>query len=75
MMFPHNEKVVTINQLTYHELGAKGSLDNFNSKLQKKVPPHTGARFGMIKDSTLLGPYQGLPPIIPQESICVLSTE
>lgn len=31
MMFPYNGKVVTINQVTYQEPSAKGSLDNISS--------------------------------------------
>lgn len=33
MMFPYNGKVVTIDQLTYHVLDAKGSLNNTISRL------------------------------------------
>lgn len=39
MMFTHNSKVVTIGQLTYHEPGAKGTLDNIISRLQNNSPP------------------------------------
>lgn len=57
IMFPHNNKVVTIYQLIYHEPGAKGSLDNIISRLQKNVPPHIEVRTSMIENSTLLGDY------------------
>ena len=33
MMFPHNLKVVTIDQLTYNEPGAKGPPNNIISEL------------------------------------------
>ena len=75
MMFPHNGKVVTIDQLTYHEPSIKGPPDNIISQLQNYTLLIIEIRPRVIKNSTLLGAYHGDPPVIPQELFCVLSTD
>lgn len=34
MMLPHEKKVITIDQLTYHEPNSKGNLDNVLSTIE-----------------------------------------
>lgn len=75
MMFPHNGKVVTINQLTYHEPDTKGTPDNINSHVHNHLHLEANIDPKIIKKSTLLGAYHGEPPITPHELVCVLSTE
>ena len=66
--------MVTIKQLTYHELGAKGPPNNIIFQLQDHTPLIIEIRPDIIKNSTLLGAYHGDPLVLPAESFCVLST-
>jgi hypothetical protein len=64
MMFPHNENIITIDQLTYHEPREKGPPNNIISHLENHTSPNLETDPGMIKNSTLLGAYHRDPPII-----------
>lgn len=48
VMFPHNKKMITIDQLTYHDPTRKGPLDNIISGLQNHTSPNPKIGLGMI---------------------------
>ena len=64
MSFPHNGKIVTIDQLTYHEPKSQTSPETTISSIANKqtVDSLTNVSPGVYKDSSLLGTFPGLPP-------------
>jgi hypothetical protein len=66
MMFPHNGKIVTIDQLTHYEPNHSAKIDN--------IPPLVRASsdyflvidigLGIFKDPSLLETYHGAPPLL-----------
>ena len=64
MFFPHNGKIVTIDQLTYHEPQSQTSPETTISSVanQQTVDSLTSVSPGIYKDSSLLGTFPGLPP-------------
>ena len=64
MFFPHNGKIVTIDQLTYHEPKSQTSPESTISTVTNKptVDSLTSVSPGVYKDSSLLGTFLGLPP-------------
>ena len=64
MSFPHNGKIVTINQLTYHEPPSQTSPEMTISSVANKqtVDSLTSVSPGVYKDSSLLGTFPNLPP-------------
>ena len=66
MSFPHNGKIVTIDQLTYYEPKSQTSPESIISSVANKqtVEPLTSVSPRVYKDSSLLGSFPGLlPPI------------
>jgi len=76
MMFPHEGKVVTIDQLTYYEPRSPENLDNVLPNLLGKasVSTYVNIRPDIFKDSSLLGTYASPPPYIPTEMAPLLCT-
>lgn len=64
MMFPHNGKIVSLDQLTYYDPKPQTNLDNVFPTLGRSqpIPSSTGVGPDVFKDSTLLGTYHGPPP-------------
>ena len=64
MSFPHNGKIVTIDQLTYHEPKSQTSPETTISSIANKqtVDCLTSVFPSVYKDSSLLGTFLGLPP-------------
>ena len=64
MSFPHNGKIVTIDQLTYHEPKSQTSPESIISSVANKqvVDSLTSVSPSIYKDSSLLGTFPGLPP-------------
>ena len=64
MSFPHNGKIVTIDQLTYHEPKSQTSPETTISSVANKqiVDSLTSVCPGIYKDSSLLGNFPNLPP-------------
>ena len=66
MLFPHEEKIVTIDQLTYYKLTSVTSLESIiSSSLDKQSPtPLTSVSLRVYKYSSLLGAFPSPPPLI-----------
>jgi hypothetical protein len=75
IMFPHNGKIVTIDQVTHYEPNPSASLDNILLLIHAKheVYPLVEMGPGMFKDPSLLGTYHGAPPLLPPSQVCVIS--
>lgn len=61
MSFPHNGKIVMVDQLTYYEPRPQSSPDSIISSTTNKqiVEPLTILSLGVYKDSALLGAFCG----------------
>ena len=80
MSFPHNGKIVTIDQLSYHESQSQTSPEMTTSSVANKqtVDSLTSVSPGVYKDSSLLGTFPNLPPPpIPDPSssnVCMMQS-
>jgi hypothetical protein len=77
IMFPHNGKIVTIDQVTHYEPNPSDSLDNILPLIHAnhEVYPLVEMGPGMFKDPSLLGTYHGAPPLLPPSQVCVVSSK
>jgi hypothetical protein len=75
IMFPHNGKIVTIDQVTHYEPNPSASLDNILPLIHNDVYPLTEMGPGIFKDPSLLGTYHGAPPLLPPNQVCVVSSK
>jgi hypothetical protein len=66
MMFPHNGKIITINQLTHYDPNHSANIDNIlplvctssDAFLVIDMGP------GIFKDPSFIGAYHGAPPLL-----------
>jgi hypothetical protein len=77
MMFPHNGKIITIDQVSSYEPNHSSNIDNilplvctsFDAYPFMEMDPR------IFKDPSLLGAYHGAPPLIhPSMQVCVISS-
>jgi hypothetical protein len=75
-MFPHNGKIVTIDQVTHYEPNPSASLDNILPLIHAnhEVYPLVEMGPGMFKDPSLLGTYHGAPPLLPPNQVCIVTS-
>jgi hypothetical protein len=77
MMFPHNGKTVTINQITHYEPNHSTNIDNILPLVRTSSNAYSLIDMDPIifKDPSLLGTYHGAPPLIhPSTQVCVVSS-
>jgi hypothetical protein len=79
MMFPHNRKIVTIDQLTHYEPNHSANIDNILPLVRTSSDAFSVIDIGpgIFKDPSLLGTYHGAPPLLnPSISaqVCVVSS-
>jgi hypothetical protein len=77
MMFPHNGKIITIDQVSHYEPKPSVNIDNILPFVHTN--PNTCPLIEMgtriFKDPSLLGTYHGAPPLIhPSNQVCVVSS-
>jgi hypothetical protein len=77
IMFPHNRKIVTIDQVTHYEPNPSASLDNILPLIHAnyEVYPLIEMGPGIFKDPSLFGTYHGAPPLLPPSQVCVVSSK
>jgi hypothetical protein len=77
IMFPHNGKIVTIDQVLHYESNPSTNLDNILPLIHtnKDVYPLVEMGPGIFKDPSLLGTYHGAPPLLPPNQVCVVSSD
>jgi hypothetical protein len=78
MMFPHNGKIVTIDQLTHYEPNNSTNIDNILPLVHTSsdVFPVIDIVPGIFKDPSLLGTYHRVPPLLNpsiSSQVCVVS--
>jgi hypothetical protein len=76
IMFPHNGKIVTINQVSHYEPNPSANLDNILPLIHtnRDAYPLIEMGPGIFKDPSLLGTYHGAPPLLPPNQVCVISS-
>jgi hypothetical protein len=76
IMFPHNGKIVTIDQVSHYEPNPSANLDNILPLIHtnKDADPLVEMGLGIFKDPSLLGTYHGAPPLLPPNQVCVMSS-
>jgi hypothetical protein len=77
MMFPHNGKIVTINQLTHYKANHSANIDNILPLVYTNL--YASSIIDMcpriFKDPSLLGAYHGAPPLLhPSAQVCGMSS-
>jgi hypothetical protein len=77
MMFPHNEKIVIVDQITHYEPNHSTNIDNILPLFCTSSDAYSLIDMGPIifKDPSLLGAYHGEPPLIhPSTQVCGISS-
>jgi hypothetical protein len=77
MMFPHNGKIITIDQLTHYEPNHSANIDNILPLFCTSSDAYSVIDMDPIifKDLSLLGAYHGAPPILhPSTQVWVVSS-
>jgi hypothetical protein len=77
MMFPHNGKIITIDQITHYEPNHSTNIDNILPLVHTSSDAYSLIDMGprIFKDPSLLGAYHGAPPLIhPSTQVCVISS-
>jgi hypothetical protein len=77
MMFPHNGKIVTIDQVSYYEPNPSANIDNILPLIHTSHDAYPLVEMGpgIFKDPSLLGTYHGAPPLLhPSNQVCIVSS-
>ena len=77
IMFPHNGKIVTIDQVSHYEPNPSANLDNILPLIHTNQDVYPLVEMGPVifKDPSLLGTYHGAPPLLPPNQVCVISSK
>jgi hypothetical protein len=76
MMFPHNGKIVTIDQVSHYEPNPSANLDKILPLIHTNHDAYPLVEMGpgIFKDPSLLGMYHGAPPLLhPANQVCFIS--
>jgi hypothetical protein len=77
MMFPHNGKIVTIDQVSHYETNPSANIDNILPLIHTSHDAYSLIDMGpgIFKDPSLLGMHHGAPPLLhPANQVCVISS-
>jgi hypothetical protein len=77
MMFPHNGKIVTIDQVSHYEPNLSANINNILPLIHTSHDAYPLIEMGpwIFKDPSLLGMYHGAPPLLhPSNQVCVISS-
>jgi hypothetical protein len=77
MMFPHNGKIITIDQVSHYEPNPSSNIDNILPFVHTNPDAYPLIEMGPIifKDPSLLGTYHGAPLLIhPSAQVCIISS-
>ena len=78
-MFPHNRKIVTIDQITHYEPNHYANIDNILPLVFTRLYAYLVIDMGpdIFKDRSLLGAYHGAPPLLHpsiSSQVCIVSS-
>jgi hypothetical protein len=77
MMFPHNGKIITIDQVSHYEPNPSTNIDNILPLIHTSPDTYSLIEMGprIFKDPSLLGTYHGAPPLLhPSNQVCTVSS-
>jgi hypothetical protein len=77
MMFPHNGKIITIDQVSHYEPNPSANIDNILPLIHTSHDAYPLIEMGprIFKDPSLLGTYHGAPPLLhPSNQVCIVSS-
>jgi hypothetical protein len=77
MMFPHNGKIITIDQVSHYEPNPSANIDNILPLIHTSHDAYPLIEMGpeIFKDPSLLGTYHGAPPLLhPSNQVCIISS-
>jgi hypothetical protein len=77
MIFPHNGKIVTIDQVSHYKPNPSSNIDNILPLFHTSHDTYPLIEMGpgIFKDPLLLGTYHGAPPLLhPSIQVCVISS-
>jgi hypothetical protein len=77
MMFPHNRKIITIDQVSHYEPNPSSNIDNILPFVHTNLDVYPLIEMGpnIFKDPSFLGTYHGAPPLIhPSAQVCIISS-
>jgi hypothetical protein len=78
MMFSHNGKIITIDQVSHYEPNCSSNIDNILPLVctNSDAYPLMEMGPGIFKDPSLLGAYHGAPSLIhPSAQVCAISSK
>jgi hypothetical protein len=76
-MFPHNGKIITIDQVSHYEPNPSTNINNILPFVHTNIDTYPLIEMGpeIFKDPSLLGTYHSAPPLIhPSNQVCVVSS-
>ena len=76
-MFPHNRKIITIDQVSHYKPNPSSNIDNITPFVHTNLDAYPLVKMGprIFKDPSFLGTYNGAPPLIhPSTQVCVISS-
>jgi hypothetical protein len=77
MMFPHNKKIITIDQVSHYEPNPSSNIDNILHFIHTNPDAYPLIEMGprIFKDPSLLGTYhRELPLLHPSAQVCGVSS-
>jgi hypothetical protein len=77
MMFPHNGKIVTIDQVSHYEPNPYANINNILPLIHTSHDTYPLIEMNprIFKDPSLLGTYHGAPPLLhPVNQVCIISS-
>jgi hypothetical protein len=77
MLFPHNGKIVTIDQVSHYEPNPSSNIDNILPLIHMSHETYPLVEMGprIFKDPSLLGTYHGAPLLLhPSNQVCIVSS-
>jgi hypothetical protein len=78
MTFPHNGKIITIDQVSHYEPNPSTNINNILPFVHTNPEVYPLIKMGprIFKDPSLLGTYYGASPLIhPSNQVCVVSSK
>jgi hypothetical protein len=78
MFFPHNGKIITIDQVTHYEPNQSGNIDKILPliHLSTDLLPMVDVGPGIFHDLSLISSYQGYTPPTPSvDQVCVVNLD
>jgi hypothetical protein len=77
MLFPHNGKIVTIEQVSHYKPNPSTNIDNIIPLIHTSHDAYPLVEMcpRIFKDPSLLGTYHGSPPLLhPSNQVCIVSS-